>query len=429
MQNLDFLEELRWRNMLQDFTPGLEDHLKSGIQSAYIGFDPTAKSLGLGNYVQIMLLTLFQKAGHRPIVVMGGATGRIGDPSGKDKERELKSYEELDENIRLQEIQFRRLLNFDEGHNRAIIVNNYDFYNNMNALVYLRDVGKNITINYMLSKESVKKRMETGISYTEFSYQLLQAYDFYCLYKEFNCKMQMGGSDQWGNITSGTEYIHKTITDAKAFALTTPLLTKSDGKKFGKTEEGNIFLDPELTSPYRFYQFWINCDDADLSRLLRYFSLKSKEEIEALEKISLINPVSIKKELAEEMTVRIHGEQSYLRAMQVSELMFNKDCTESFLLTLDDDSFIQLKSELPSHKVNLSQLQESAMITQILSHYSGIFNSSSEARRAIEGKAVSINKRKIQNHQEIISKEDFLLDRYLLIENGRKNKYILELIQ
>ena len=273
MQKNGFLDELRWRSMLQDYTPGLEEYLEGGIRTAYIGFDPTAKSLGLGNYVQIMLLSFFQRAGHRPVVVMGGATGRIGDPSGKDKERELKSYQELDDNIQFQVKQLKQLLNFDEGPNKAILVNNFDFYKGMNVLEFLRDVGKHTTINYMLSKESVKKRLETGISYTEFSYQLLQAYDFYCLYQLHDCRIQMGGSDQWGNITSGTEFIRRNVPESEVYALTTPLLTKADGKKFGKSEEGNIWLDAQMTTPYKFYQFWLNVDDRDLPKPVSYTHL------------------------------------------------------------------------------------------------------------------------------------------------------------
>ncbi len=427
MQNLNFLEELRWRYMLQDFTPGLEEHLNSGMKSAYIGFDPTAKSLGLGNYVQIMLLTLFQRSGHRPVVVMGGATGRIGDPSGKDKERELKSYDELDENIRFQEMQFRKYFDFDSGENKAVIVNNYDFYKNMNVLEFLRDVGKNTTVNYMLSKEAVKKRLETGISYTEFSYQLLQAHDFYCLYQQFDCRMQMGGSDQWGNITAGAEYIGKCIPDSKAFALTTPLLTKSDGKKFGKSEEGNIWLDANLTSPYRFYQFWINCDDADLQKLFRYFSLKSKSEIEALENQYENEPKMLKKILAKEITIRIHGQSAYDKAMQVSELMFNKDCTEEFLKSMDHESFAQVKEELPLFVVKANQITDDLTIISLLTDHATVFTSKSEARRAIQGNAVSTNKRKIVNSDENISRKDFLLNKFLIVENGKKNKYIIEL--
>ncbi len=427
MQNLNFLEELRWRNMLQDFTPGLEEFLSSGTRSAYIGFDPTAKSLGLGNYVQIMLLTLFQRAGHRPVIVMGGATGRIGDPSGKDKERELKTYEELDENILYQKKQLEKLINFEEGENKAILVNNYDFYKNMNALEFLRDVGKHMTVNYMLSKESVKKRLETGISYTEFSYQLLQSYDFYCLYNQHDCKIQMGGSDQWGNITAGTEYIGKCIPESRAFALTTPLLTKSDGKKFGKTEEGNVWLDSALTSPYRFYQFWINSDDADLPKLFRYFSLKSRAEVEQLESTYKEDPKQLKKILAEEITIRIHGQSAYDKAMQVSELMFNKDCNEEFLKNLDHESFVQLKEELPFYSVNANQIADEILLINFLTEQAAVFASKSEARRALLGNAITINKKKISNVDESLSKRNFLLDKYLIVENGKKNKYIIEL--
>ncbi|RMG80152.1 MAG: tyrosine--tRNA ligase, partial [Bacteroidetes bacterium] len=259
----NFIEELRWRGMVHDLTPGVEEHLNETMRRGYIGFDPTAPSMTIGNYVQIMLLTLFQRCGHQPVVVMGGATGRIGDPSGKDKERQLKSYEELDRNLRFQQKQVEKLLESSEGPNPVIIVNNLDFYRDMNILDFLRDVGKTLTINYMMSKESVQKRVESGLSFTEFSYQLLQAYDFQCLYQQYGITLQMGGSDQWGNITSGTEFIRRNLGE-KAYAVTTPLLAKSDGTKFGKSEEGNIWLDPNMTSPYKFYQFWINAADQDI---------------------------------------------------------------------------------------------------------------------------------------------------------------------
>ncbi|HHJ50672.1 MAG TPA: tyrosine--tRNA ligase, partial [Phaeodactylibacter sp.] len=331
----DFIEELKWRGMLQDMTPGLEKHLASGKRKAYIGFDPTAPSLTIGNYVPIMLLTFLQRAGHQPVVLMGGATGRIGDPSGKDAERQLKSYEELDRNLRFQEEQFRRLLNFEEGENRALLVNNFDFYKDMNVLDFLREVGKTLTINYMMSKESVKKRIDSGLSFTEFSYQLLQGYDFYKLYKEHGITIQMGGSDQWGNITAGTEFIRKkTGGKGEAYALTAPLLTKADGKKFGKSEKGNIWLDPALTSPYQFFQFWINADDRDLPKYLRYFSLKSREEIEALEQEHRDNPRAIKAVLAEELTSRIHGEEAFRAAQSVSALLFNHRLKREELLQM-----------------------------------------------------------------------------------------------
>ncbi|MBK8955616.1 MAG: tyrosine--tRNA ligase [Saprospiraceae bacterium] len=428
MQEKDFISELRWRNMLQDYTPGLEAYLSGGIRRAYIGFDPTARSLGIGNYVQIMLLTQFQRCGHQPVVVMGGATGRIGDPSGKDKERELKSMEELDANIKAQESQLRRLLNFEEGNNKALWVNNYDFYKDMNVLSFLRDVGKNMTINYMMSKESVKKRLETGISFTEFSYQLLQAYDFLCLYQQLDCRLQMGGSDQWGNITSGTEMIGKCVTDAKAFALTTPLLTKSDGKKFGKTEEGNVFLDKEYTSPYKFYQFWLNCDDADLAKLFRYFSLKSEEEILSNEEKFTDDPKALKALLAEEITERIHGQDALTSVQQVSELLFNKNCSHEFIKGLSEESFKQLKSEIPYYPMPKEMKSSQVSVVNLMTENTGSLPSKSEARRAIQANAVSINKIKVNNPDDLVTDESWILGKYLLLENGKKNKFIVELI-
>ncbi|MBK6563642.1 MAG: tyrosine--tRNA ligase [Saprospiraceae bacterium] len=305
---MNFIEELRWRGMLHDMTPGAEEYLSDKKITGYIGFDPTAPSMTIGNFVQLMILKLFQLSGHKPIVLMGGATGRIGDPSFKENERDLKSYEELDKNLSFQMEQVKKLLEF-EGDNAALIVNNLDFYKNMNVLDFLRDVGKTLTVNYMMSKDSVKNRLETGLSFTEFSYQLLQAYDFQLLHEKYNCHLQMGGSDQWGNITSGTEFIRRN-TEGKAYAVTTPLLTKADGSKFGKSEQGNIWLDPDMTSPYQFYQFWINSDDKDISKYLRYFSLKSHEEIEALEAMIPTDPRAVKAALAEELTSRIHSQEN-----------------------------------------------------------------------------------------------------------------------
>lgn len=427
IQNMNFIEELEWRGMLHDSTPGISELLQSGPQKAYIGFDPTASSLGLGNYVQIMLLTLFQKHGHTPIIVMGGATGRIGDPSGKDKERLLKTYDELDANIASQLEQFKKLINFDSGSNKAIIINNYDFYKDMNVLDFLRDVGKNLTINYMLSKESVKRRLETGISYTEFSYQLLQGFDFYCLYKNYDCKIEMGGSDQWGNIITGTDFISKNIDNAKAYAVTTPLLTKSDGKKFGKTEEGNIWLDAQLTSPYKFYQFWLNIDDADLKKLYRYFSLKSKEEIENLENEYATDPRQLKKILAEEMTIRIHGEEAHKNVNHVSEVLFNKNCTAEYLLHLSKEVYNNIAQEIPSIKISTMDELTTSNIIDILSDKCKIVESKSEARRAIQSGAISINKIKVNSIDAKILNKDFILEKFILIENGKKNKFLISI--
>ncbi len=427
MENQGFLNELRWRSMLQDFTPGLEEYFGSGSRRAYIGFDPTAKSLGIGNYVQIMLLTLLQRCGHQPVVVMGGATGRIGDPSGKDKERDLKTIDELEDNIQCQTNQFKKLLDFDNGPNKALLVNNFDFYSKMNALEFLRDVGKHMTVNYMLSKESVKKRLETGISYTEFSYQLLQSYDFYCLYKNLDCRIQMGGSDQWGNITAGTEYIGKTIEGSKAYAVTTPLLTKSDGKKFGKTEEGNIWLDEKMTSPYKFYQFWINSDDADLQKLFRYFSLRNKNEIEQIELQFADRPAELKKQLAEEITRRVHGDQAFASAMGVSELIFNRECTPDFLRSMDVHTLSQLYMELPNANISKSLFADSVNIIDFLSEISGILSSKSEARRSVQSNAISINKIKVTDIDARLSHNDWLSGQFILVENGKKNKYVIKI--
>ena len=327
----NFIEELRWRGMLHDTMPGVEEHLNEKMRIAYIGFDPTAPSLTIGNYVQVMILKFFQLAGHQPIVLMGGATGRVGDPSGKDKERQLKSTEELDSNLSFQAAQFKKFLDFEGVENKALMLNNIDFYKDMNILDFLRDVGKTLTVNYMSSKESVKKRIDTGISFTEFSYQLLQGYDFQCLFQKRGCTLQMVGSDQWGNITSGTEFIRRNLSE-KAYAVTTPLLTKADGSKFGKSEEGNIWLDPNLTSPYRFYQFWINADDRDLPKFIRYFSLKSREEIEALESELAENPQELKRILAEELTVRVHSQEDYESVLKVTQLLFNKKASKDQLL-------------------------------------------------------------------------------------------------
>lgn len=427
MMKKDFLAELRWRSMLQDFTPGLEEYLQNGVRKAYIGFDPTAKSLGIGNYVQIMLLIHLQRCGHQPVVVMGGATGRVGDPSGKDKERELKSLEELEANMAAQEKQMRTFLNFDEGNNKAIWVNNFDFYKEMNVLHFLRDVGKHMTVNYMMSKDSVKSRMETGISFTEFSYQLLQAYDFLCLYQKEDCRIQMGGSDQWGNITSGTELIGKCIPNAKAYAVTTPLLTKSDGKKFGKTEGGNVWLDAQFTSPYQFYQFWLNCDDSDLKKLTRYFSLKSQEEILEMENTHADDPQRMKGKLAEELTLRLHGKDAFRSVQEVSELLFNKNCSHEFLKEMQPETFQQLASEIPHCSVPIVLRAQPQSLVDLMTSFGGIVQSKSEARRAVQANAVAINKIKVSDVEAMVQPEDWLQGKYLLIENGKKNKYILEL--
>lgn len=419
---MNFLEELRWRGMLQDITPGLEEELSKGMKVGYIGFDPTAPALTIGNYVQIMLLTLFQKSGHKPIVLMGGATGRIGDPSGKDKERELKSFDVLDGNLASQAEMIAQFLDFEQGENKAELVNNISFYEKMNALDFLRDVGKTLTVNYMSQKESVKKRIETGISFTEFSYQLLQGYDYQCLYEQKNCIVQMGGSDQWGNITTGTEFIRRNV-GGKAYAVTTPLLTKADGSKFGKSTKGNIWLHPEYTSPYEFYQFWLRCNDADLPKFIRYFTLKSKEEVEALEAEYATNPNALKKILADELTLRIHGQEALDAVQNVSNLLFKK-VDKATLLSFDTQSLATVAGEIVSHVIQKEDLTKGINIIDLVTD-AKIFKSNGEARRAIKGKALAVNKDKVNSHEETIQAEALLHDKYILIENGKKHKFMI----
>ncbi len=421
---MNFIEELRWRGMLQDSTPGIEEVLNSGIQTAYIGFDPTAKSLTIGNFVQIMILKFFQLSGHRPIVLMGGATGRIGDPSGKDKERELKSEAELDANLARQAEQFKKFLDFDELENKALMVNNLDFYKDMNVLDFLREAGKTLTVNYMMSKESVKKRIETGISFTEFSYQMLQAYDFQCLFRQHNCLLQMGGSDQWGNITSGTEFIRRNL-GGKAYAITTPLLTKSDGKKFGKSEEGNIWLDPEMTSPYKFYQFWLKADDADLPSFTRYFSLKSKEEIESAEQEHADNPNALKQQLAEELTTRVHSKEDFESVKKVSELLFNRRASRDTLLSMEGPELETVAAEIPRFSIRKDLVANGLNIIDLLAEQTQILDSKGNARKAIKNNAISVNKEKVNSHEVVVNQEALLHGKYMMIENGKKNKFIV----
>ncbi|MBL7798496.1 MAG: tyrosine--tRNA ligase [Saprospiraceae bacterium] len=420
---MDFISELRWRGLIHDLTPGVEDHLKSGVVRGYIGFDPTAPSLTIGNYVQIMLLTFLQRAGHQPVALMGGATGRIGDPSGRDTERELKTYDELDRNIAFQQKQLERLLDFSpEKPNRAILLNNYDFYAGMNVLDFLRDVGKYLTVNYMLAKESVQRRIETGISFTEFSYQLLQGYDFVLLNERHGITLQMGGSDQYGNITAGIELGRK-IADKKLYAVVTPLLTKADGTKFGKSAGGNIWLDPNLTSPYRFYQFWINADDRDVPKFLRYFSLKTREEIEALEAAGDVQRT--KRIFAEELTTRLHGAEEFAAVQAVSALLFDPKAGPDTLRSLDARTLAQVAEEIPAPQVAASVVQNHCNILDFLSEHTGILPSRSEAKKAIQNNAISINKEKISALDIAITPEHLLHGKYIMVENGKKNKFLV----
>ena len=416
---MDFLSELRWRGMLQDVTPGLEDYLKTEKVTAYIGFDPTAPSLTIGNYVQIMLLTLLQKYGHKPIVLLGGATGRIGDPSGKDKERQLKSYEELDSNLNFQKDQFKKLIDFNDAENPAMFINNLDFYKDLNILEFLRVAGKTLTVNYMLSKDSVQNRLENGLSFTEFSYQLLQAYDFQCLYNDYGCKLQMGGSDQWGNITSGTEFIRRNI-GGKAYALTTPLLTKADGTKFGKSAEGNIWLDSKLTSPYRFYQFWINAADADIPTFVRYFTFFDQDTILKREKDLDIREQKLL--LAEELTIRIHGKDAYQAVLKVTDLLFNKPSDDQ--IDLSETELEMIANEIPTFDISSDSINKNLTINDLLTTESQILSSKGEVRRAIQNNALKLNKEKITSGEDLISLHQLIRDKYIILENGKKNKYL-----
>ncbi len=423
----DFISELKWRGLIHDMTPGVEEHLKSGVVRGYIGFDPTAPSLTIGNYVQIMLLTFLQRAGHQPIFLLGGATGRIGDPSGKDKERDLKSIEELDRNTAHQEAQVRRLLDFEPSTpNHAIALNNHAFYEKMNVLDFLRDVGKYLTVNYMLSKESVKRRIESesGISYTEFSYQLLQGFDFVLLHRNHGVTLQMGGSDQYGNIISGVELARK-IDDVKVHALTTPLLTKADGEKFGKSEKGNIWLDPSLTSPYEFYQFWLNADDNDLPKFLRYFSLNSREEIEGMEATETSQ--AIKRIFAEEITRRVHGDDAYNAVQAVSKLLFDPNADAATLRSLDSATLAQVAEEIPSPKVSKDSFNGNVNLLDFLSDMTGILSSRSDAKRAVQSNMITVNKQKITDLAATVSTDDLLHGKYLMVESGKKNKFLVQI--
>ena len=417
---MTFLEELKWRGMLFDHTPNVADQLTPGAR-AYTGFDPTAPSITIGNYVQVMLLLLFKKHGHQPIALLGGATGRIGDPSGKDEERTLKSFDELDNNTEAQVKQIKEMLNAVEGE-EPIIVNNLDFYKDMNALDFLRDIGKTLTVNYMIQKDSVKNRIEKGISFTEFSYQLLQAYDFQSLYQLHNCHIQMGGSDQWGNITSGTEFIRKNL-NAKAHGITTPLLTKKDGSKFGKSTSGNVWMDRTMTSPYSFYQFWINSDDADMESYLKYFSLKSLDEIQSLIDQLETDPGAVKRTFAEEFCTRIHGQEAFDSCQKVSKLLFAKKLDKEILNTMPIDVFDMLANEISHANLDKNKVNEISISDLLVD--SGFLQSKGDVRRAIKGNALAVNKSKVQDHDLIISDSDLLQGSYIFIENGKKNKFLI----
>ncbi len=422
----NFIEELKWRGMLQDIMPGAEELMNSECVSGYAGFDPTADSLGIGNLVPIMLLKHFQLCGHKPIAVVGGATGMIGDPSGKSAERNLLSEEIIQHNLNCQRVQLEKFLDFSAGPSQAEILNNIYWYKNFGYIQFLRDVGKHLSINYMLAKDSVQGRMETGISYTEFSYQILQGYDFYWLYTHYNCKIQIGGSDQWGNMTTGTEMIRRMSAGHEAFALTCPLVTKADGTKFGKTESGNIWLDPKKTSPYKFYQFWLNAADADAGRYLRIFSLLSKEEIESIELLHQQEPHKriIQKRLAEEVTTFVHSKEDLQAAIKASDILFGQSTSDS-LKTLSDRDFIEIFEGVPTKTLSKSLFESGVGVMELFVDHTQFFPSKGEAKRTLQGKGASINKTVIENTEDKITKDNLINNRYLLLQKGKKNYFLV----
>jgi tyrosyl-tRNA synthetase len=419
---MNFIEELKWRGMIHDIMPGTEEQFQKELTTAYIGFDPTADSLHIGSLVQIMILVHLQRAGHKPIALMGGATGMVGDPSGKSKERNMLSEEVLQKNLAGVQKQLEKFLDFDSGPNSAELVNNYDWFKDFTFLSFIREAGKHISINYMLAKDSVKSRLETGMSFTEFTYQLVQGYDFFWLYKNKNCKVQLGGSDQWGNITTGTEFIRRK-DGGTAFAVTTPLIKKSDGGKFGKTEQGNVWLDKKLTSPYKFYQFWLNSSDDDAKNYIRIFTLFDKQKIVALQKEHDEQPHLrlLQKELAKDITLRVHSEKDYEMVLLASNILFGKSTAQD-LLSLDEDTFLSVFDGVPKFNVSFSDLD--APILDFLVEKTKVFASKGEARRMIKSNAVSINKEKI-NENYSISQNDLIAQKYLLIQKGKKNYYLI----
>lgn len=422
----NFIEELKWRGMLHNIMPGTEEQLLKERTTGYIGFDPTADSLHIGNLVQIMTLVQFQRAGHKPIALVGGATGMVGDPSGKSAERNLLSEDTLRHNESRVKAQLQKFLDFGTGKSDAELVNNYDWFKEFRFLDFIREVGKHITVNYMMAKDSVKSRLESGLSFTEFSYQLVQGYDFLYLFTHKNCRLQMGGSDQWGNIVTGTELIRRKVS-GEAFALTTPLITKADGTKFGKTEQGNVWLDAKRTSPYKFYQYWLNLSDDDSANMIKVFTLKDKEEIGALiiEHAAAPHLRKLQQALAEDITIRVHSKDELSRAIKASAILFGQSTT-SDLEELDEPTLLAVLEGVPQVIVARSEFERQPTATDLLSEMTqgAIFPSKGEARKMIQGGGVSINKEKIADPG---AKSSFKLlhNKYLLAQKGKKNYYLI----
>lgn len=427
---MNLIENLQWRGMIQDIMPGTEEQLNKEMTTGYIGFDPTADSLHIGSLVPILLLVHLQRAGHKPVALVGGATGMVGDPSGKSEERQMLSEEVLLKNVAGVKNQLEKFLDFDTAKtNAAEMANNYDWFKSFTFLDFIREVGKHITVNYMIAKDSVKKRLEgnTGMSFTEFTYQLVQGFDFYHLYTNKNCKLQMGGSDQWGNIVTGTELIRRKAA-GEAFAFTCPLITKADGGKFGKSEKGNVWLDANKTSPYQFYQFWLNATDADAEKWIKIFTLLPKEEIDALLQDHATAPHEriLQKKLAEEVTVFVHSREDYDFAVKASEILFGNATKES-LTALNESQLLQVMEGVPTAEIQLEQVVEGYDLLALLTD-TNIFQSKGEARKMWQAGGISLNKAKIGSDKVTINADDLLQKKYLLFQKGKKNYYFIKLV-
>ena len=428
----NFVEELRWRGMLHDIMPETEAHLLANSSSGYIGFDPTADSLHIGSLVQIMILIHFQKAGHRPIALLGGATGMIGDPSGKSDERNLLDSKALERNVSGIKQQLEKFLDFNKTNPAAAqLVNNYDWMKNYSLIDFSRDIGKHLTVNYMMAKDSVKKRLgsdsKVGMSFTEFTYQLLQGYDFLHLYQNMDCKIQMGGSDQWGNITTGTELIRRKVS-GKAYAITCPLITKSDGSKFGKSEGGNVWLDKSRTSPYKFYQYWLNASDEDAEKYIKIFTLLTQEEIVSLTSEHKETPHLrlLQNKIAEEVTQMVHSKEDLEKAKQASKILFGRSTTED-LIQLDEDTFLEVFEGVPQAEISKSEFESGIEMINLLASDTGFLKSNGEARRALAENSISVNKNKVDENYAIAEK-DLIDEKYILLQRGNKNYFVLKVV-
>ena len=427
---MNFVEELRWRGMIHDMMPGTEEQFQKEMTSAYLGIDPTADSLHIGHLVGVMMLKHLQRSGHRPIALVGGATGMIGDPSMKSQERNLLDEETLRHNQNSLKIQLAKFLDFESDcPNKAILVNNYDWMKDYSFLNFIRDIGKHLTVNYMMAKDSVKKRLSSesnvGMSFTEFSYQLLQGYDFLHLYKEYGCKLQMGGSDQWGNITTGTELIRRK-EGGEAFALTCPLITKADGSKFGKTESGNVWLDRRYTSPYKFYQFWLNVSDADAEKYIKIFTILDKDEVATLvaEQNAAPHLRPLQKRLAQEVTTMVHSKEDYEAAVEASNILFGNSTSDA-LRKLDEETLLAVFEGVPQFEISKEELSKGVKSVDLFVESAAVFPSKGEMRKLVQSGGVSINKEKLETPDSIINSSDLLGDKYLLVQKGKKNYFLL----